>query len=480
MTGPEVAQEGTIVCASCGGANPPQSRFCNSCGARLEAAVSPREERKLVSILFVDLVGFTARSDQADPEDVRDALQLYHSSAKQQIEQHGGAVEKFIGDAVMAVFGAPVAHGDDAERAVRAGLKVLQGIEELNREHGLNLAARAAVNTGDALVSLDAARDGGALATGDVVNTASRLQSAAPTGKLIVGAETYRATRHAIRYAELPPVDAKGKAVAVQAWLAVEAPAPAGRAAARTLVGRARELELIRSFWKRAAHERRPHLITLVGPPGIGKSRLCWELAGLVAEDGGRVLRGRCLPYEDQAGYQAFSRLVHEATGILESDPPSVAREKLQVAVEALLPEEEVAETHRYLSLLLGLAPEDGVAQVLLLYFAARRFIEAAGLAQPTVFVFEDVHWAQSSELALLEYLAKHVRDAPVMLVAAARPELLDLQPTWGTPHLQKRSSSPWARLTSSGWSKSQEAIHSSSRSSPRRPQSSETATSFP
>src|SRR5881398_262560 len=170
MTNPEASQEKTLLCASCGAENPPQSRFCNSCGASLEAAASPREERKLVSVLFVDLVGFTARSDQADPEDVRDALQLYHASAKQRIEQHGGVLEKFIGDAVMAVFGAPVAHGDDAERAVRAGLRVLEGIEQLNREHDLDLAARAAVNTGDALVSLDA-RDG-ALVAGDVVNTA--------------------------------------------------------------------------------------------------------------------------------------------------------------------------------------------------------------------------------------------------------------------------------------------------------------------
>jgi class 3 adenylate cyclase/tetratricopeptide (TPR) repeat protein len=429
---PEVAEEGSRLCASCGAENPPRARFCNSCGARLEEAVGPREERKLVSILFVDLVGFTARSDQADPEDVRDALQLYHASAKQRIEQHGGVLEKFIGDAVMAVFGAPVAHGDDAERAVRAGLRVLEGIEELNREHDLDLAARAAVNTGDALVSLDT-QDGGALATGDVVNTASRLQSSAPTGRLIVGAETYRATRHAIRYAELPAVEAKGKAQAVAAWLAEEtAGPPADRKVERPLVGRSRELELIRSFWTRTLEEHRPHLITLVGPPGIGKSRLCWEVRNLVASGGGRVLRGRCLPYEDQAGYQAFSRLVHELSGILESDPPDVAREKLRRTVEELLPAAEVDETTRYLSLLLGLAPEEDVAQVLLLYFAARRFIECAGLAQPTVFVFEDIHWAQSSELALLEYLARHVRDSPVMLVAAARPELLDAQPTWG------------------------------------------------
>ena len=428
-----MSSEAVVRCPGCGRENPAGSRFCNGCGAALADALPRREERKLVSVLFVDLVGFTARSDRADPEDVRDALQLYHAMAKQRIEQYGGVVEKFIGDAVMAVFGAPVAHGDDAERAVRAGLRVLEGIDEVNNDHALDLAARAAVNTGDALVSLDAAHDGGALATGDVVNTASRLQSASPVGGLIVGAETYRATRHAIRYTELPAVDAKGKAEAVEAWLAVETIAADTRTAARTLVGRARELELIRSFWKRALEERRPHLLTLVGPPGIGKSRLCWELANLVDGDGGRVVRGRCLPYEDQAGYQAFTRLVHEVTGILESDPPGVAREKLQRVVEELLPEDEVTETERFVSLLLGLAPDDGVAQVLLLFFAARRFVECAGLAQPTVFVFEDVHWAQSSELALLEYLAKHVRDAPVMLVAAARPELLDTQPTWGT-----------------------------------------------
>src|ERR687888_2105997 len=177
-----------VVCAHCGGANPPGARFCTSCGARRGEAAPPQEERKLVSVLFVDLVGSTARADKADPEDVRDVLQIYHREARECIEQYGGVLEKFIGDAVMAVFGAPVAHGDDAERAVRAGLRVLEGIDELNGEHGLNLAARAAVNTGDALVSLDAAHDGGALATGDVVNTASRLQSAAPPGQLIVGA----------------------------------------------------------------------------------------------------------------------------------------------------------------------------------------------------------------------------------------------------------------------------------------------------
>src|SRR5437868_5607605 len=187
------------ACPRCGEPVSERARFCPACGSELRPAEAAREERKLVSVLFVDLVGFTARSDRADPEDVRDALQLYHAEAKRRIEQYGGVLEKFIGDAVMAVFGAPVAHGDDAERAVRAGLRVLEGIDELNREHALDLTARAAVNTGEAVVAVEATH-GDALATGDVVNTASRLQAAAPPGHLIVGAETYRATRQAIRY----------------------------------------------------------------------------------------------------------------------------------------------------------------------------------------------------------------------------------------------------------------------------------------
>src|SRR5947208_4002837 len=300
-----------IQCAECGGANPPGARFCSSCGAALGDSVPRHEERKLVSVLFVGLGGSTARADKADPEDVRDVLQIYHREAKRCVERYGGVLEKFIGDAVMAVFGAPVAHGDDAERAVRAGLRVLEGIERLNVEHQLDLEARAAVNTGEALVSVEHARTGGALATGDVVNTASRLQTAAPPGRVVVGIETYRVTRNVIRYAELEPVSAKGKAEVVAAWLAVEASAaPAGRPLRTTpLVGRDRELELLQAVWSRSVDDHRPHLVSLIGPPGIGKTRLCHEISALVEESGGRTLRGRCLPYEEKAGYQAFSRV---------------------------------------------------------------------------------------------------------------------------------------------------------------------------
>jgi class 3 adenylate cyclase/tetratricopeptide (TPR) repeat protein len=385
-------------------------------------------------VLFVDLVGFTSRSDRADPEDVRDALGLYHSEARQRIEEHGGTLEKFAGDAVMAVFGAPLAHGDDAERAVRAGLSVLESLEELNKAHDLDLAARAAVNTGDAVVAMGDDRGGEALAIGDVVNTASRLQTAAPAGRLIVGGETYRATRNAIGYEPLDPIEAKGKAEPLQAWLALEPlGAPAERPiAAHPLVGREREVDLMRTLWTRTLEERRPHLVTLVGPPGIGKSRLYREVATLVEKDGGQVLRGRCLPYGEQTGYQAFPQIVRASSGILESDSADLARQKLQHALEKLLPQDEVAESNRHLGLLLGLGVGDDTYLPNLLFFAARRFAEATALTRPALLVFEDIHWAQTSELDLLEYLAKFTRDAPVLFVAPARAELLDLRPGWG------------------------------------------------
>jgi class 3 adenylate cyclase/predicted ATPase len=423
-----------LLCPRCGAANPALSAFCNSCGAPLEGAASRREERKLVSVLFVDLVGFTTRSDLADPEDVRDALTLYHADAKKRIEQHGGTLEKFAGDAVMAVFGAPIAHSDDAERAVRAGLAVLEGLEELDRTHGLDLVARAAVNTGDAVVVVSSGPEE-ALAIGDVVNTASRLQTSAPPGRLIVGEETHRATRHVIGYAPFESVQAKGKSEPVAAWVAI---APLGAPAERPIgdspfVGRDRELELLGSLWARTLSERRPHLITMLGPPGIGKSRLCHELSSLAAADAGQILYGRCLPYGAQTGYQAFPQIVRSASGILESDSPQVARGKLQEAVQGILPAAEAADTSRYLALLVGLDAGEAVDEPGLLFFAARRFVESMALARPTLLVFEDIHWAKMSELELIEYLATYVREAPVMFVAPARPELYDARPTWGS-----------------------------------------------
>jgi class 3 adenylate cyclase/tetratricopeptide (TPR) repeat protein len=424
----------TSACSQCGAENVSGARFCSSCGARI-AAAQAAEERKLVSVLFVDLVGFTTRSDGADPEDVRDLLRLYHGEVKERIEEYGGLVEKFIGDAVMAVFGVPAAHGDDAERAVRAGLRVLESIAELNDRHALELSVRAAVNTGEAIVSPGGEKSGEALATGDVVNSAARLQTSAPVDRLIVGATTYRATRHVISYDPAEAVVAKGKAEPLEAWLAVAAAtAPAERPLGTgPLVGREHEVTLMKSLWARSVAERRPQLVTVLGPPGIGKSRLCREVSVRVEADGGRIYRGRSLPYEERTGYQAFAHLIRGVAAILETDRPVHMRAKLQEAADRLLPEQEAAEMGRYLGLLLGLNVDEPVDDPGLLFFAARRFVEALGLERPTLLVFEDVHWARESELALLEYLVKHVRDTAVMLVATSRPELIDSQPSWGS-----------------------------------------------
>jgi len=270
------------VCPKCGRESTADARFCSGCGSPLVAEpAAAREERKVVSVVFVDLVGHTGRSEVSDPEDVRATLAPYHARARDELERHGGTVEKFIGDAVMAVFGAPIAHEDDAERAVRAALAVRDAMVEDE------LDVRVAVNTGEALVALDArAAEGEALIAGDVVNTASRIQSAAPTNGVLVGAATFRATERAIAYEEAPPVVAKGKAEPVAVWLALGPRArfgvDVGQHGGARLVGRDVELRLLRDAFERARNERSTQLVTLVGAPGLGKSRLAWELFRLI------------------------------------------------------------------------------------------------------------------------------------------------------------------------------------------------------
>ena len=387
------------------------------------------EERKVVSILFVDLVDFTARSDRADPEDVRDLLHRYHQAVREQAERFGGTVEKFIGDAVMAVFGAPVAHTDDPERAVRAGLRALERVKELE------LSARAAVNTGEAVIALGAGHAAGeALAMGDVVNTAARMQQAAPTGGLVVGEVTYRATRSVIRYEPAGAVDAKGKREPLRAWLAVEAvhADAEGRARMSPLVGRDRQLALLRSVWEAAAANGRPQLVTIAGPAGIGKSRLTVEFASIVTGTEGRVIRGRSLAYDTKDMYGAFAEQVRSIAEIAEQDTPRAARSKLEGLVEALVPQAERSDVVRSLSLLLGLGIDPPIELQHVLFFGARRFVEQLGRAQPTLLVFEDAHWADAAQVELITYLVTHVREASVVLLATARPEFLDSHPAWG------------------------------------------------
>src|SRR4051812_1092092 len=302
-----------VACPSCGRQNPDGARFCNACGAPLASAARRLgEERKRVTVVFADLVGFTATAERLDPEDVRDLLAPFHARVRAELERHGGTVEKFIGDAVMAVFGAPAVHEDDPERAVRAALAIRDWSAE---QRGLQM--RIAVNSGEALVTLGARpEEGEAMVAGDVVNTAARLQAAAPVGGVLVGDATYRATRDAFEYREAEPVQAKGKSEPVPAWEAMETISHLGvdrSATSRTpLVGRERELELLVSLLARVREERSAQLVTLVGVPGIGKSRLVRELFEAVEREPELVAwrQGRCLPYGEGVTFSALGEIV--------------------------------------------------------------------------------------------------------------------------------------------------------------------------
>jgi class 3 adenylate cyclase len=387
-----------------------------------------------VTVIFVDLVEFTSRAERLDPEDVRGILGPYHERVRLEIESFGGVVEKFIGDAVVGVFGAPIAFGDDPERAVRAALTIRDGINETNADdRTLQLHVRMALNTGEALVTLGARPERGeAMVAGDVINTASRLQQAAPTGGIVVGGETYRCTREGIRYEPLEAVAAKGKSAPVEAWLAIEPGRPAsGRGhAASPLIGRSRELDLLRGVWDRVLDGNTPHLVTVFGPAGVGKTRLGSEFTRVVSEMGGRAVRGRCLPYRESSAYGAFAVQVKQLAGIFESDPVDLGLQKLRTIVETL-GAVDADVVSRNLGIILGLDPDSLVADRETLFFSVRCFIEAVARDKPTLLVFEDIHWADSSLLDLIELLAVRLHELPIVLLTLSRPELLDQRPGW-------------------------------------------------
>jgi class 3 adenylate cyclase/tetratricopeptide (TPR) repeat protein len=426
-----------LTCPHCGEENPERARFCLACGQTLVAETPAGEERKVVSILFVDLVGFTNRSDRADPEDVRATLRPYHERVKADIERFGGTVEKFIGDAVMAVFGAPVAHEDDAERAVRAGLRILETIEDLGEE-GLELAVRAAVTTGETVVSLGAHPERGeGIVTGDVVNTAARLQSAAPVGAVLVDETTMRSAKAAITFELQAPVEAKGKTDPIQVWRVLGARSRVGQPEAATqtpFVGREHERTLLLETFLRAERESSVQLVTIVGEPGIGKSRLVTELRTSLDERPDIVTwrHGRCLPYGEGITFWALGEIVKSEAGILESDDQHDAAAKLEQCVSALVDDASEREWFAArLGALAGVNAEGGAIGRDEAFTAWRRFLEAMAARRPVVFVVEDLHWADAALLDFLEHLLDWSAPVPLLVISTARPELYDRRPGW-------------------------------------------------
>jgi class 3 adenylate cyclase/tetratricopeptide (TPR) repeat protein len=425
------------VCANCGEENPDRARFCLACGAALAAEAPAREERKVVTVLFADLVGFTGRAEKLDPEDVRATLSPYYSRLRAELERFGGTVEKFIGDAVMAVFGAPMAHEDDPERAVRAALAIRDALAE-----DADLHVRIGITTGEALVTLGARPlEGEGMAAGDVVNTAARVQAAAPTDGILVDEATHRATERVIVYREAGPVLAKGKEEPVAAWEALEARSRLGvdrpQGGGAQLVGRRQELDVLVDALGRTRSERAVQLVTLVGVPGIGKSRLVWELFQAVECDPELIYwrQGRSLPYGEGITFWALGEMVKGHAGILETDDADMADTKLRRVVEETLGDDgEAGWVEGHLRTLVGLSSDvesrgDGRDES---FAAWRRFFEGLAERSPLVLVFEDLHWADEGLLDFVDHLIDWATQVPLLVVCTARTELLVRRPGWG------------------------------------------------
>jgi predicted ATPase/class 3 adenylate cyclase len=452
-----------MVCPACGSENLEAARYCGRCGAPLGTAcpscgasvahglvyctscgagLAEPEERKVVTVLFADLVDFTRRAGRLDPEEVRRLLAPYYARLRSELEGFGGTVEKFIGDAVVALFGAPSSHEDDPVRGVRAALAIREAIAELNvAEPGLDLHVRIAVTTGEAVVALGARpSEGEGMAAGDILNTASRLQTAAPVDGILVDAATHRATVGEIEYLDAQPVETKGKPEPIPVWEAVSAqrqPTPEVLQRQRGLfANRREELDALRGALGRALVQHSVQLVTLVGEPGIGKSRLVYEFATASAEDPDPAVwqLGRSLPYGDGVTFWALGEMVKGQAEILETDAAGEAEAKLHTAVHAVLSDPaEAGWVESHLRSLVGLGGEvelggDRRSEA---FAAWRRFLEALAARRPLVLVFEDLHWADDGLLDFVDHLAEWAAGAQLLVVCAARPALLERRPGW-------------------------------------------------
>jgi class 3 adenylate cyclase/tetratricopeptide (TPR) repeat protein len=431
------------ACPSCGAQIGGNEKFCGECGSPRQAAPAapheaPTAERRLVSVLFADLVGFTSLSESRDAEEVRELLSRYFDTCRRLIALYGGTVEKFIGDAVMAVWGTPVAQEDDAERSVRAALDLVAAVSALGDELGApQLQARAGVLTGEAAVTLGA--EGQGMVAGDLVNTASRVQSAAEAGSVLVGEATKRASEAAIAYEDAGSHELKGKAEPMHLWRALRVTGGKGGALKADgleppFVGRDRELRLVKELFHASAEERKAHLVSVVGIAGIGKSRLAWEFEKYLDGLADTVFwhRGRCLSYGDGVAYWALAEMVRMRAGIAEEESPESALDKLRGSIEENVSDpDEQAWLEPRLAHLLGLA-ERTASDRQDLFSAWRLFFERLAERYPTVLVFEDIQWADAALLDFVEHLLDWSRNHPLLVFALARPELSERRSGWG------------------------------------------------
>ena len=438
-----------VTCSVCGSPIPPDGRFCPSCGTPVDVAASAgSEERKVVSILFADVTGSTELGEQLDPERFRQVMQAYAEAMREEIQAEGGTVEKFIGDAVMAAFGVPVAHEDDPERALRASGRMLARLGRLNGElaasHGVTLQIRIGINTGEVL-AVTAPTPGEAMATGDAVNTAARLQSLAEPGTVLVSERTANAVRGFV-FEDRGPQTMKGRRERVRTFRLVEessGPIRGVPGLSAPMVGREAELDLLRTIYERVARDRRPHLVTVYGDAGVGKSRLTREFVAWAEQTEPRAstLRGRCLPYGDGITYWPLAEILKGHAGILDTDPPDLAIEKVRKSGRELLTEEVSPDPPRATAALaytVGLIdPDISFANASPreirdeLHAAWRSFFTALAIAEPIVIVVEDIHWADPVLLDLLDELADQVA-GPALFVCPSRPDLTATRPSWG------------------------------------------------